>query len=121
MSKILTFSGQTIAVENLAHAISHLLLPYAIDCRDPWISREFLASKYNFLAQERVFRNKHNPLEAIIVFNFPTDGLDCFARIFLQFITEWAQGEYDDGLTEFLREQVDHNLRLRFSRQPRLK
>lgn len=119
ISKILAFDGRNIAVENLAHAISHLLLPFAIDCRDPWVSRELLKSKYNFQAQERVFRNKHNPREAIIVFNFPTDGLDGFVRIFLQFITRWARGEFDDRLIEFLREQADHNFRLRFSKQPR--
>lgn len=119
MSKILTFNGQTVAVENLAHAISHLLLPYAIDCRDPWVSRELLESKYNFQARERVFRNKNNPREAIIVFNFPTDGLDGFARIFLQFFTRWARGQFDDRLLEFLKKQAGLNFNLRFSKQPR--
>jgi hypothetical protein len=116
--------GNYVPLDSLVHVFSHVLLTYAINSREPFVSRESLVDQ-KFIFQDRVYLNAHNQKEALLACNFPTRIYEVagYAGIILTFFNAWMAGEKRSGLIKVLRRQADLNwdVRTDTNKQPRTK
>lgn len=101
-ANILPESGRTIPGLLLVHLFAHILLFYAVRCREP------VEEVGDFPYTEVVFRNQYNLVEFIIVFNFPTRTAHvCFlADVILNYLNRWVKGERTSDFFDQMKEQA---------------
>ncbi|MBM2820559.1 MAG: hypothetical protein HW405_319 [Candidatus Berkelbacteria bacterium] len=99
-------TGYDVAGIDIAHLVMHLLLFYAVRCREPFD----IVVPDDFPYEDRVYVNQFNPNgEAIGAFNFPTRTahVHILADYIADYLHMWSQGE---ETTDFQERMINQSL-----------
>lgn len=108
IDKVLPMIGSTIPILDLAHLAMHILLYYAVRCREP----RDVGEKDDFPYKEVVYRNINNPShEAIGAFNFPARSahVAIMGDLIADFLHLWTQGISTDTFQKVMHAQTIAN------------